>query len=290
VDKALDAAIGFLIGKAKAFIAKLFGKDKPDDRTDAQKQADLTKALAEAETVRETPNVTDSDVRKSLLSIKKKYNMTSLELMVDSSDDVKEIVHIAGKINPEGSTPKGPIPKQPGDTKTNPIEISWAKPSLADYKSITLAPPEEVATVGASSGGVPLATLQKLKGAFSVGPTGSHKLTSIQIGVASPYQITQNFTFQANPPSPRGGTVGGFNNELKAWGYNRNDNVAPPTDADHVLELQLGGPDDVSNIWPLNSSINRSSGNRVKSEKERVMNTFHPPLTDLKGKWLRLKL
>jgi hypothetical protein len=30
-------------------------------------------------------------------------------------------------------------------------------------------------------------------------------------------------------------------------------------DADHVKDLQFGGPDDFINLWPLNSSINRSS-------------------------------
>ena len=36
-------------------------------------------------------------------------------------------------------------------------------------------------------------------------------------------------------------------------------------DGDHVLERQLGGPDELENLWPLQASENRSSGSTVKS-------------------------
>ena len=44
VDKALDTAINFVIGKAKAFIAKLFGKDKKDDKS-ARRSASVRACL-----------------------------------------------------------------------------------------------------------------------------------------------------------------------------------------------------------------------------------------------------
>jgi hypothetical protein len=125
-------------------------------------------------------------------------------------------------------------------------------------------------------------------GAFSVSPTMSHALTKLTIGVVPAYRITQNFTFKAKAAPTRGGTVGRFNDELKNWGYNRNDNIDPLTDADHVLELQLCGPDDVINLWPLKSSVNQESGRKVLAERNRVMTRFKR--RELDQRWIRLKL
>jgi hypothetical protein len=43
-------------------------------------------------------------------------------------------------------------------------------------------------------------------------------------------------------------------------------------DGDHVMERQLGGPDTISNLWPLDSAENRSSGATVKSLKVKFKN------------------
>lgn len=32
---------------------------------------------------------------------------------------------------------------------------------------------------------------------------------------------------------------------------------------DHAIDLQLGGADKVSNMWPLDSSVNRSLGSQI---------------------------
>jgi hypothetical protein len=116
VDKALDVAIAWVVGKAKALFAKLFGKgEKPDDRTDEQKKADLAKAMAEAGALQKTSKITEADIRKGLVPIKQKYRMESLELIVDKEDAAKETVHVVGKINPDGSTAPTDVPKEAGD-------------------------------------------------------------------------------------------------------------------------------------------------------------------------------
>src|SRR5262249_42479587 len=70
VDKALDTAIGFIIGKAKALFAKLFGrgdKDKgPETRTDEQKLADLKKAVAEGQTIASDKSTSKGKKQKAL--------------------------------------------------------------------------------------------------------------------------------------------------------------------------------------------------------------------------------
>ncbi len=55
VDKAIDTAIAWIMGKAKALFATLFGKkDKVDERTDQKKKQDLDKGNAEAQGLLQT--------------------------------------------------------------------------------------------------------------------------------------------------------------------------------------------------------------------------------------------
>jgi len=107
VDKALDTAINWIIGKAKALFASLFGKGgKPDDRTPAQKQADLEKGVAEADALLADPKLTSVDVAKRLPAIKAKYKMTELAIVTDAKAEGSETDHIHGAINPDKNSPQ----------------------------------------------------------------------------------------------------------------------------------------------------------------------------------------
>ena len=145
VDKALDTAINFIIGKAKALFKSLFS-GKPDKRTDAQKQADLDKAIAEAKALQSKPDITDPDVRKGLISIKSKYKMGSLELVVDNTDDVAstETVHVEGEINPRKKSDKGKIA-----SKNQVItEISIPRPSSFKASTKRTVNPDNLDLIG----------------------------------------------------------------------------------------------------------------------------------------------
>lgn len=112
VDAAIGAAVNWIVAKAKSLFASLFsGKDKPDDRTEEQKQADLKKGLGEADVVLKDTAVTADKVPAKLNAIKSKYRMTELRLVVDKDETDKESVHAHGAINPEGDTPSETIPK-----------------------------------------------------------------------------------------------------------------------------------------------------------------------------------
>ena len=52
------------------------------------------------------------------------------------------------------------------------------------------------------------------------------------------------------------------------WRRAGNETV-PGTDIDHKIDLQLGGVDDVSNMWPLDSSVNRSLGAQISAQLKR---------------------
>jgi len=125
VDKAIDFVINWIVTTAKNLFKALFGKKdaKPDERTDAQKQADLNKAIAEAQALQKAPNASEDQIKKGLASIQQKYKMASLELIVDSKTDAKEVVHVKGSINPEATTQPTPLDLEPdGDVK--PFKIS----------------------------------------------------------------------------------------------------------------------------------------------------------------------
>jgi hypothetical protein len=102
VDKALDTAINFVIGKAKGLFASLFGKkDKtPDSRTDAQKIADMKAAVSEGQTIVSDKITSKKKKDKSLKKLTSKYKLTNIELITDSAAKETETVHIRATINP----------------------------------------------------------------------------------------------------------------------------------------------------------------------------------------------
>ncbi|MEQ9358015.1 eCIS core domain-containing protein [Coleofasciculus chthonoplastes] len=115
IRKRVDDAIEFVLNKAKQMAASLLrrlgiGKgeegeeDEPDERTAEEKKADLNRALTDADVLLNNKEMSSDEIRERLPGIKSKYKMTSLELVVDSKDDTKEIVHVHGQINPEGET------------------------------------------------------------------------------------------------------------------------------------------------------------------------------------------
>jgi hypothetical protein len=109
VDKGIDALIAWVVGMAKKLFAKAFGKNKDDKRTDAEKLADLNKAKAESEAVQKKKGVGEAEIRKELPALKKKYKLTSIDLVVDSKDKTKEKVHIHIAINPDVDTPPSQV-------------------------------------------------------------------------------------------------------------------------------------------------------------------------------------
>ena len=104
VDKGLDMAIGFIIGKAKGLFAALFGgaeADKPDDRSPQAKLNDLRQGIAEGTELLKINKQKPSEVSKKLPQIQKKYRLSSLSLVTVVKDDGKQKSHIHGAVNPE---------------------------------------------------------------------------------------------------------------------------------------------------------------------------------------------
>lgn len=108
VDQAIDKAIAKVVKVVKKLFGKLKGKKdpKPDTRTDAQKSADLNKAIEEATKLADEKKSSLEKVQKKLPSIKKKYNMVSLDVTVVSKNEKEEVLNFEGEINPRTSKKK----------------------------------------------------------------------------------------------------------------------------------------------------------------------------------------
>ena len=133
VDKALDAAIAWVAGIARKLLGKIMGKDKAaDERSPAEKQADLDKGIAEAQALQSDPKATEASIRKGLGKIKSKYKMKSLDIVVDADSELEETLHVTGEVNPKKSTPSARIQK---DGTVGPLGIvrkmlSWTADTL----------------------------------------------------------------------------------------------------------------------------------------------------------------
>ena len=102
IDKALDWLVNWIVTAAKKLFSKVSGKkDEPDERTEAQKQSDLDKAIVDAEAVMAREDADKETVEKALKNIKTKYRLTKLELVKDASDEKSETDHVLAEINPK---------------------------------------------------------------------------------------------------------------------------------------------------------------------------------------------
>jgi hypothetical protein len=101
VDKAIDAAITWIVTKAKALFARLFAEGQPDDRTGEQKKRDKLAAIADAEKVLPAEDFDEDQVRGKLGPIKSRYRLLTLNLVVDSKSDQTETVHFTATASDE---------------------------------------------------------------------------------------------------------------------------------------------------------------------------------------------
>jgi hypothetical protein len=271
VDKALDAAIAWIVDKAKKLFAKLFGKkDEKDDRTPEQKQADLNKAMNEAESLRDKPGVTETEIKTGLKPIKEKYKMASLTLVVDAKGKTDETVHIEGEINPKTTGLPKKINKNSGKTKDDAIEFTWVKPIVAKYPKISILQASKRVLVG------PL---------DSPGPV----VGGLTLGVRYPdaLKIKPDETMQLKKKEEGNSVKNDMNKKLNANGYDRDKGEQAPRDTDHIVEKQLGGPDKLENLWPLDESKNRESGGKVRAQVDEIKKATKR--STVEGLWIKLK-
>jgi hypothetical protein len=157
-------------------------------------------------------------------------------------------------------------------TPDNPIPIDWPKHAAAEYPVlhymsetkhfdalITKKTPEQVkAGLSKADQGLwdkdPPVTKEYDPCTQSKLPNGD------EIGIAPPYQIAVGMTFEMKSSAGTGGG-GKINRRLAEYGYSAS---REGMDGDHVVERQVGGPDNFANLWPLDSGENRGSGSTIR--------------------------
>jgi len=149
IDKAMDKVIDWIVTMAKKLFAKVFGKEeKPDDRTDAQKAADLDSAMAEAKKLADDPEADAQGSGAKFPAIQKKYRLKALHLDPEANGKFE----VVGEINP---VTKIEVELAPGDigTKINPGPVS-ATLGGTMMEANPLTPKHDTGSAPSSSPGV----------------------------------------------------------------------------------------------------------------------------------------
>lgn len=181
-------------------------------------------------------------------------------------------------------------------SRNNPIELDWNKPAitsasdyepiyigpytggearvtqqeLKDHKSKSVADREKLADDVESRVSTP-ETKAKIKkwrldpviekyDATSA-PRSLPKPSMTSIGVIPKWQVKKGELFPF-APQPRNNAAGEtFTGRVALFGFSASDEKK---DGDHVWEVQVGGPDNVENMWPLESGLNQSAGGELE--------------------------
>ena len=106
-----------------------------------------------------------------------------------------------------------------------------------------------------------------------------------KIGVLPDYQVKPQMKLLLNPGSTEGG--GKINDALAGYGFNPTEEHM---DGDHVVEMQLGGPNELKNLWPLNAGVNRGSGATIAGMQLPLPTGKTMPMEDVKKEAAKRKV
>jgi hypothetical protein len=151
-------------------------------------------------------------------------------------------------------------------TDTQPLDLDWPKPAWSAYKPLYLY---RVGPKAAPAWKLTAKEKKPQKPVKTYFPSGSHQVgdTSLgtppaeldKLGIESPYRVAKNTKVGplSDASTPGGGKI---NTLLGKYGWSADDEGL---DGDHVKEIQLGGKDELANLWPLDASTNRGAGSKL---------------------------
>jgi hypothetical protein len=118
-------------------------------------------------------------------------------------------------------------------------------------------------------------------------PTAKKTLGNATVGLSPQFASLSAGTLLTYGVKGKTGGGGKINDRFKPYGFVPSSKGGEGLDGDHVLERQIGGPDELDNLWPLHRSENRSSGATVNSIKVKFKGkevTVHTARAQLKKK------
>jgi len=161
-------------------------------------------------------------------------------------------------------------------TQSNPLPLNYTKRPAASYPVLFFGPKSEKRIPQSLLENGDIEKIQKIlsskeraawgpsKPILRYAPTAPAPLPDGEgpIGISPTYQIAVGKIVPYKPGNTEGGGL--INRTLRPYGYRagKEDN-----DGDHVVEMQIGGPNILENLWPLEKGENRSSGAKLAATK-----------------------
>lgn len=192
----------------------------------------------------------------------------------------------------------------PVGSEKNPIEIEYPKRRANAYVPLALGPKSATRIEQSElEAGVQSVISAKLTPAEEKAwaadghrirryfPWSSQLLpdNSDSLGISADNQIEVGMVRRYKEGSTQGG--GKINAALAPFGYRSRINGGEGLDGDHIVEMQIGGVNELKNLWPLHYSENRSSGSLLKNQVDAAKERIKKPKTVVKADsfWLIVK-
>jgi len=184
----------------------------------------------------------------------------------DKEDDPDLQKKIEGLMNQIGQQLVLLLSEDEWGTEKNPSPFDYPKRQAGAYPTFYLATgtlrtlsQADMATAFGKQKGAPKGDWVYQYRATAPAPAPD-KSQSLGLTTSSQIQVGKKILF--DDKGTRGGGVGAFKSLVAKFGF-----VASQSgwDVDHVVELQLGGQDTWTNLWPLPAGENRSSGSIIKN-------------------------
>jgi len=290
IDNGLNKLAKFVADKARPLLARMSSKKTRSDAATPTNESGTTKAattkpvhdpqhdakveagldqieIEETKLDRDKDNKLTKAQAKQVAATVKKHNPVFTKIDVDYDKPAGEINYNWYASFGTRKSSRKPYtddlePAREEGTYENPFLIDWPKPASAQYKPLYFGAKRETPKTQNE--------LSKLVGQPDDKGTvvqiyTPHQQSVLsggqQIGVSAKYQIDIGSVI--GPLAPKGITSPGgrtLNKILEKYGFVAD---SEGLDADHIHEIQLGGPDKVENMWPLDESINSSSGKKI---------------------------
>lgn len=276
IDRALDRVVDWIKNLAMRFLARLTGTSNLNPQQRLDRGLESAQRAVNRFAGRRVGGVI---LRPLLAGIRVQYQMQALDVAERGTRWV-----VRGAVNPTGERPTE-AQVQAGDapdgSREKPYPIAWPKRPLANYRSYWLTDPKEV------SGPTPQAQIQTKPSArlFSPAAGGTLPGGSDTVGIAGNFQTRLNLVVG---PKKTGRSESEMNRFKRVWARHGYDRSEEPTDADHVVELQMSGTDSFSNLWPLNSSENRSGGSTLVNTNVTIEDGTTKKVGELLGKYFKI--
>lgn len=170
---------------------------------------------------------------------------------------------------------------------TNPLPLEYTKRRAGQYREIYIGPRSKKTIKQELLGPKPdYNAINKIigkdesdewqarnkKAVVTYYPTKQAALpTGDTIGISLPFQVEVGLRVEYEAGKTKGG--GKINKALDPFGYSA---AAQYRDGDHIIEMQIGGPNELYNLWPLEAGENRSSGSMLKAAIEEAKKKVKP--------------